>query len=218
MSHVTLGERLTIAWARQHGFDIKSIPTENEKGAQRPDFLVVCPDGKFVIEVKDLAPNDEENEYELRARRGEPGGQWINPGERLRGRLKDATKKTKFLRDDPIPFVAIIVNTTWTPGTSQLDFQLAMYGRFAKWRGQECKQQSPLLHSKQNTKISAAAGLTANGSDLHTMTIYHNRHAEAPLLYRSLWRSPYIKHFCIKLSVDPDQEYWTHFEHPEADS
>lgn len=187
----TLSEVLFEQFCRDKGIGCKPVTVGRKR---TPDYDIYLPRRKVVTEVKEITPNPTERAAEAALRRGKFSVVSITPGERVRGKIADASPQIKARAKYRYPGLLVLFDNSFL--TRHLDpyqIRVAMYGFetvvFAVPRN---IRESPYPINRKygprrkmtpthNTSISAVGILAAPQNGEVNLIVYHNDHAAQPL-------------------------------------
>lgn len=176
----TQSEALLEAYCNERRYPFTSI--EPVPGAGRfPDYEVVTPQGPVICEVKQIDPNDEDKDFDLRLVTYGHADSSRASGKRARAALKDACGQLRRFRDDPRPCIAVIVDTTYR-NLDPSDIDAAMFGDPivlfplvpGDGRVEFTHGGNRRLTEKQGLYVGAVAVLARTGH----LDVYHNPYAQ----------------------------------------
>lgn len=187
----TLSEVLFEKFCRDKGIGCKPV---NVGCKRTPDYDVYLPRRKVVTEVKEITPNPTELAAEAALRAGKFSAVSFTPGERVRGKIADASPQIKARAKYQYPGLLVLFdNGLLTRHLDPYQIRVAMYGLetvvFAVPRN---PRESPYpidrkygsrrkMTPTHNTSISAVGILTAPQNGEVNLIVYHNAHAAQPL-------------------------------------
>jgi len=108
----TESEKLFEMFCESRGLGYKRLVERGDQGLQTPDYLLF-PDSKtpIVIEIKQLDPNDEEDQNEELLKSGEPIISRWRVGDRVRRKLSSSTtKQLKAMQTNNEPGMVVLYN------------------------------------------------------------------------------------------------------------
>jgi hypothetical protein len=178
-------------WCRQQQLRYRRIKEAYTAGNRRPDYAVAVPGGWCIVEIKEIEPNpaDEQAARQLLAGKSAPA--WVEPGARVRRRIKDAAGQLRKFSKRGLPTVALLVDKTVSFLTEDFHIITAMSGRQRLVFVVNQPIENAFLGIKpgggatttatENTSISAVAVLGQPSNGTLVIDLYHNPHARVPI-------------------------------------
>jgi hypothetical protein len=194
MSIRTISEILFESFCTETGMPFTPIPPEPEAGRRTPDYELHLQVPPILVEVKQIDPNPDNKAF---LHRFEEAGvsRFLpdDPGERLRGKISEASSQLKARAKPDQPALLIIYNNV-PVRLYTLPFQImcAMYGQHkavitrshglaADLLSVSCRLGgSRRLTPEHNTTISALVVLF-EGPEGPYLVVYHNQFAANPI-------------------------------------
>jgi hypothetical protein len=186
MSQQTVSEALFERLCSSRGVSWKRIPIGPNK---TPDYEINLAGTRVLCEIKQINPN-QEDQNELKAlRTNQPRGRLVP--KRLRKKLKDVSGQLKAAALSDQPTILVVYdNTPFKMYSQNEDVRQAMFGNDSvavSNAGGALIVSAPFIGGdrgftpNQNTSVSALAILEDSPESLPTLTVYHNRYAEVIL-------------------------------------
>lgn len=208
----TESEKLFEKFCKSRGYRCKRLAERSDQGLRTPDYLLFPNTQKPIItEIKQLDPNDDDNESIEALARGEPVLTNWTVGERVRRKLSSSTmKQLKAIQKDGEPGLVVLYNNIDASPTLLDDEEIlqAMYGVVQV--NVTLPDEGPLevlgvthgggrrVNEHWNTTLSAVGVLEKHDyKDRETelrLCVYHNVYAANPLA-PTLLAAPGVKHF-----------------------
>ena len=191
----TESERLFRAYCRTNRIPCRRVPTKGARGEKSPDFLIRPSGRTIVVEVKELdeAPLDRILSARLLAL-GSTGA--VDPGldKRVRNKITKAMPQLRALAKGKHPAVLVLYQKTGLFPTGGLEIRLGMYGsdivdvgtagpptRRTFWFRHRFGPGQKVAPT-HNTTLSAIALIHQDAAQTVRLAVYHNRHAQRPLI------------------------------------
>jgi hypothetical protein len=95
----------------------------------RTDYAVEVAGGWCIVEVKQIEPNDADDELMRELMQGKSVGRWVEPGKRLRPKVRRADPQRGAFSRRGFPTVACIYDNTASFHSVDLHVMTAMFGR-----------------------------------------------------------------------------------------
>ncbi|HSM98443.1 MAG TPA: hypothetical protein VLS47_05455 [Gallionella sp.] len=187
----TQSEKLFELFCR--GNNIRCNPVKVGK-KRTPDYDIFLPRRKVVTEVKEITPNPNERAAETALRLKKWAVVSSTPGERIRGKITDASPQIRRRTKRRYPGLIVLFETGLI--SRHLDpyqVRVAMYGLetivVAVPRNPNAspypidRKFGPRrkMTPEHNTAVSAIGILSAQQNGMPALVIYHNAHAALPL-------------------------------------
>ena len=191
MSNLTESELRLEEWCRQQELPFRRIKEAYTDGHRRPDYAVAVPGGWCIVEVKQIEPNDADDELVRELMRGKPVARWVEPGARIRRLIRGASDQLRKFSKRGLPTVALLVDNTAGFHVEEYHVAAAMAGRqklvFAvnkpikdAFRGVR-PAGGATMTAKQNTSVSGVAVLRQVSGNRLVIDLHHNRYARVPI-------------------------------------
>jgi hypothetical protein len=188
---LTLSEKLFEQYCAAHRITATRVPTT---GAKTPDYDLDIDGYPLVAEVKEIARNKEERESDAQLDKlGYGKATGGAPGARVRKKVLDSNGQLRIRCRGMLPGLLVLFDhSTSGHHTDAYNVKIAMYGLEQVYLA---VPNDPALHPyltgsgfgprrattcDHNTSISAIGVLRVTRDGL-SITVYHNRHAAAPL-------------------------------------
>ena len=193
----TMSEKLFEEFCATKGIACNRIP---ESDTRTPDYELLVEAERFVVEVKEITPNKEEQEaYRLLAEHRFGKAPRHVPGERVRQKIADCSAQIKARTQGKHPSLLVLFDMVGIVGhVDAYNIRVAMYGLeqvhiavppigmgspHATGMSYGSKQKMTPDH---NTSISGIGRLFMTGPDQIFLEVYHNRFAQVPLKHSLL--------------------------------
>jgi hypothetical protein len=191
MSEKTLSEQLLEEWFYQNRIEWRRIRVALTPGYRRPDYGISVGGKRCIIEVKEIVPNDEDNEIVEKARSGIIEARWVAPGKRLRPAIRSAEGQLRKFSARGFPTIICVFDKTASFHDEAFHVRAAMYGdetlHFAVPVASDTAQfmgsgpgRNAMLRRDERTTVSAVAVLRQHLSG-STIDLFHNPHAAVPI-------------------------------------
>ncbi len=192
MSEKTLSESLVEEFCHRHHIKWQRIKVAQTPGNRRPDYAIRVGGGWCILEVKELAPTDEDKSRLEELRNGIIKGEWVTPGKRLRGPIRSGEGQLRKFAARNLPTVICLLDTTVSFYVADFHIRAAMYGdetlHFAvsptTGTGQflgSGRGRNAMLRRDERTTVSAVAVLRHPSGSEMMVDLYHNRFAAVPI-------------------------------------
>ena len=217
----TASETFFEEYCQRKGIRWKRI---EESDVCTPDYDIYVPRRKVVVEVKEIALNeDEKTAQRMYAERGFSSGR-ITPGHRVRKKISEASPQIKSRTRSRYPGLLVLFDRGFMVGhLDPYHIRVAMYGfetvQFAVPRDPRIDPHiigarygaKRKMTPEHNTSISAIGVLhTPNRSSIE-LAVYHNMYAGIPLAPEALGKYG-IPQFRIEESVPGCVPQWEQIE------
>jgi len=225
----TRSERLFEELCNAHGVAFQRLP-ERQKDKQ-PDYELTLSGQRVVVEVKQVEPNEEDEEYHKKIEAGVIFVQHRNPdlmAKRVRNLI--STSRDQFAsyleRHPSTPSMLVVFDAAENWYTDPYAILVALYGWEQATFSVPNDGRSPYitdvgpgkrnnreLRADKNTHLSALATLhercelVAPHNRFLELSIYHNRFAQLAL-DASLWKSDYIRHQELAEKIQGQFQSW----------
>ena len=188
----TLSEQLVEEFCHRHRIKWRRIKVAPTPGNRRPDYAINVGSGWCILEVKELAPADEDKACLEKLLNGIIEGEWVTPGKRLRGPIRSGECQLRKFAARHLPTVICLLDTTASFHVADFHVRAAMYGEEtlhfavspATGTGQflgSAPGKNAMLRRNERTTVSAVAVLRhPSGSDM-MVDLYHNPFAAIPI-------------------------------------
>jgi hypothetical protein len=192
MSEKTLSESLVEEFCHRHHIKWRRIKVAQTPGNRRPDYAIRVGGGWCILEVKELAPADEDKSRLEELRNGIIKGEWVTPGKRLRGPIRSGEGQLRKFAARNLPTVICLLDTTVSFHVADFHIRAAMYGdetlHFAvsptTGTGQFLGSgpgRNAMLRRDERTTVSAVAVLRHPSGSEMMVDLYHNQFAAIPI-------------------------------------
>lgn len=188
MSKKTLSEQLVEEFCHRHHIEWRRIKIAQRPGNRRPDYAIKIRGGWCILEVKELAPTDEDNALLEELKSGVIKARWVAPGKRLRGPIRSGEGQLRKFAARNLPTIIYLIDTTVSFHIEDFHIRAAMYGDETLYFGVTPSTgtgeflgsgpgKNAMLRPNERTTVSAVAVLRQpSGSDV-VVDLYHNQFA-----------------------------------------
>jgi len=192
MSEKTLSEQLVEEFCNRHCLAFRRIKVAQKPGNRRPDYAIKVGGGWCILEVKELAPNNEDNSLLEELKQGIIKGRWVAPGKRLRGPIRGAEHQLRKFAARKLPTIICFLDMTISFHVEDFHIRAAMFGDETLYfavapetgTGQflgSAPGRNAMLRRYERRTVSAVAVLRQpSGSEL-VVDLYHNPFAVVPI-------------------------------------
>lgn len=195
MSKLTRSEIIFTDVCKRFGYHAEPIPCRPKEGVSTADFRIVAGGLSFIAEVKEICPEKEV------IQQFEHVGS-ISLGKNARNQIRDAAKQLKAHKDEGLPMVVVLYDTTSLMSrracpdilveSAQID--VAMYGEwvvnFSIMSDRNGGERT--LTSERRTYVSGIVVIST--FDNKSVKVYHNCFAKIPFPVK-VFDDRYCKHF-----------------------
>lgn len=218
----TRSEQLFELFCQSENIRYDRIQRRDKEGVQTPDYNIFTQMGKVVVEVKQFDPNKEDKKIlQQLKQRGFGDSSGVEPGQRVRSKIKPALSQLKKRSKGQYPAVLVLYNNI--PFTSRhinpYDIKIGMYGlevidlEIFSDLSYKTKLKDKRFGPKRkmtptdNTTLSAIAALYGYDENNLTLIFFHNRYAKIRL--PTDWiKSPRIRHFTLGEKKNGEFQEW----------
>lgn len=222
MSQINISEQLFEELCLQNQIQVNRIKESSVPGEKRPDYEIVTPFGKILVEVKQCDLNKKEHELQEQLNnRGWTEVYSREPGAKLRSKIIDANKQLKSYGAGSVPSMIVVYDdmSMFRRGTHPYEIKTAMYGieqMNYTLIGNQCVDvdtSSFKAKMTQNscTSTSAIAALYKDINEELSIYVFHNIYATMPLNIKS-FHGKNIKHFTITEKISAQLQEWQTIE------
>lgn len=216
MSQINISEQMFEEFCLQNQIQFNRIKESSVPGEKRPDYEIITPFGKILVEVKQCDLNKKERELQEELN----NGGWIvysrEPGAKLRSKIIDANKQLKSYGAGSVPSIIVVYDIPmFRRGTDPYEIKIAMYGieqiNYTLIGNQCVDVDTSSFKAKmtQNscTSTSAIAALYKDINEELSIYVFHNIYAAMPLNIKS-FHGKNIKHFTLTEKVSVQFQEW----------
>jgi hypothetical protein len=191
----TKSEQLFETFLTANNVQFEKIEEIKEKGAYRPDYLVILGNLQLVFELKELAEDDNFGVVD------DPTKPYIKShsrtvGDHVRRRIESSKKQIQYGANQGIPSILLIYNNLDPVfqifGTEDMDFTTGMYGELTILLDKKTRQSSEMFNGKnqslqerKNTSFSAVGRLCDRSGKI-TVTLFENVFSKLTVSYEQL--------------------------------
>ena len=125
MSQVTRSEMLFEKLCARLGIPYQRIPVSEQP---TPDYDMLLGGHKVLVEVKQLDPNDGDEQTLAEARLTGSAAAWSNSDDRVRAKINEANKQLKERSQGTLPAMSVIFDNGTFSGIDRDDMKTAMFG------------------------------------------------------------------------------------------
>jgi hypothetical protein len=125
MPNQTTAEVYFEQWCDQQGIEFRPI---SEARGRRPDYAIRMVGGWCVVEVKEIDPSPADDALVRELLRGQSSARWVEPGVRLTGPIRKASRQLKKFSQRRFPTVVCFHDTTIGFHTEGFHVERAMLG------------------------------------------------------------------------------------------
>jgi hypothetical protein len=192
----TTSEKLFEEACRATRICCRRIRVATVQGHRRPDYKVQTPLCGAVVEVKEVAPNEEDLRHRAELATGRVAVMSHTPGARLRRLIRDASKQLGRASKRGVPTAVAIFDTTGSIAyTDPYNVKVAMFGldaiviavpeelTVAPYAVGMKNAGKAVLTEEHNTSVSAVIIIRAfpgAAAQPPVLLVYHNRFARVP--------------------------------------
>jgi hypothetical protein len=189
MSEKTLSEQAVEEFCNRHHIEFRRIKVARKQGNRRPDYAIKVGGGWCILEVKEIAPTDEDNSLLEELSKGIIKGRWVAPGKRLRGPIRSGEHQLRKFSARKLPTVICLLDTTVSFHVEDFHISAAMLGDETLYFGVSPETgtgqflgsapgRNAMLRRDERTTVSAVAVLRqpSSGSEV-VVDLYHNPYA-----------------------------------------
>jgi hypothetical protein len=188
MSKKTLSEQVVEEFCNRHRIEFRRIKVARKPGNSRPDYAIKVGGGWCILEVKELAPNDEDNSLLEELKQGIIRGRWVAPGKRLRGPIRGAEHQLRKFAARKLPTIICFLDMTVSFHVEDFHIRAAMFGDETLYFGVSPETgtgqflgsapgRNAMLRRDERTTVSAVAVLRQPSGSEVVVDLYHNPHA-----------------------------------------
>jgi hypothetical protein len=191
----TKSEEVFESFLTLNNIPFQKIEEVKEKASYRPDYLLEFGDLRLVVEVKELAEDDnfgvvkDPLRPDIRSYSG-------TPGDHVRKRIRGSKKQIQYGANQGIPSILLIYNNIDPVfqrfGTEDFDFKTAMYGELTLLIDRNTRETSDFfqgrnneLQESKNTSFGAVGRLADRGGK-QTVTLFENVYSKVKVPYELL--------------------------------
>ena len=188
MSQITISEQLFEEFCLQNQIQFNRIKESSVCREKRPDYEIIPPSGKILVEVKQFEANDDERKYRKQiAERRWTDAYSVIFGNIASSKIDNANKQLKSFSGGIFPTMIVLYNNMLmnTYATHHYEITATMYG-YNSVKG--------VMTPKRYTSTSAIATLHKGKDQELLMYVFHNFYATVPLNIK-FFRGLNIKHY-----------------------
>lgn len=210
----TISETLFEKFCADNGIECQEVPTE--EGKRTPDYDIFPGGVRVVSEVKQIDPNDDDDQALEEAQAKGGAVVWPDADRRVRNKIDSAKKQLKNRSKGEVPALLALYDNVQPPVVDAIDIKEAMYGEETVTVVPRLAEPPRFVDAgfgggrkftqEHNTSISAIATIRQTSAGIR-MNVYHNVFAKNPIS-PALLRSPAIKHYKVDPALRGELQDW----------
>lgn len=188
MKKPNISEQLFEEFCLKNQIQLNRIKESTVPGEKRPDYEIIPPSGKILVEVKQFEANDDERKYRKQIeKRRWTDAYSVEFGTTAGSKIDNANKQLKSFSRGMFPTMIVLYNNMLinTYATHHYEITATMYG-YNSVKG--------VMTPKRYTSTSAIATLHKGKDQQLLMYVFHNFYATVPLNIES-FQGKSIKHY-----------------------